>query len=142
MLQELAKKVPILSKLLLPTAGTAWPQILNSDGTMPVWLIFQLLSNVLISKGFEIIGVSPDDVKKHAKFVDKYSLPFTLVADTDTSIARAYGVWGRKKFMGKEYDGILRTTFVIDENGVIEKVIDKVDTKDSSGQLLAEMGMS
>jgi peroxiredoxin Q/BCP len=96
----------------------------------------------LKSKGFEIIGVSPDDVKKHAKFVDKYSLPFTLVADTDTSIARAYGVWGRKKFMGKEYDGILRTTFVIDENGVIEKVIDKVDTKDSSGQLLAEMGMA
>ena len=54
----------------------------------------------------------------------------------------AYGVWGRKKFMGKEYDGILRTTFVIDENGVIEKVIDKVDTKDSTGQLLAEMGLS
>lgn len=95
----------------------------------------------LRAKGFEIIGVSPDDVKKHAKFAEKYSLPFTLIADTDTAIARAYGVWGRKKFMGKEYDGILRTTFVIDETGVIEKVIDKVDTKDSSGQLLAEMGM-
>lgn len=96
----------------------------------------------LSSKGFVVIGVSPDNEKKHAKFVEKYALPFTLIADTEKNVAMAYGVWGRKKFMGKEYDGILRTTFVIDEQGVIEKVIDKVDTKDSTGQLLAEMGLS
>lgn len=96
----------------------------------------------LTSKGFAVVGVSPDNEKKHAKFIEKYALPFTLIADTEKNIAMAYGVWGRKKFMGKEYDGILRTTFVIDENGVIEKVIDKVDTKDSTGQLLAEMGLS
>jgi peroxiredoxin Q/BCP len=96
----------------------------------------------LTSKGFVVIGVSPDNEKKHAKFVEKYALPFTLIADTDKTVAMAYGVWGRKKFMGKEYDGILRTTFVIDEQGVIEKVIDKVDTKDSTGQLLSEMGLS
>ena len=96
----------------------------------------------LSSKGFVVIGVSPDNEKKHAKFVEKYALPFTLIADTEKNIAMAYGVWGRKKFMGKEYDGILRTTFVIDEQGVIEKVIDKVDTKDSTGQLLSEMGLS
>lgn len=96
----------------------------------------------LTSNGFVVIGVSPDNEKKHAKFVEKYALPFTLIADTDKNVAMSYGVWGRKKFMGKEYDGILRTTFVIDEQGVIEKVIDKVDTKDSTGQLLAEMGLS
>lgn len=94
----------------------------------------------LTQKGFAVIGVSPDNEKKHAKFVDKYSLPFTLLADTEKNIALAYGVWGKKKFMGREYEGILRTTFVIDETGVVSHVIDKVDTKDSTGQLLKVVG--
>jgi len=95
----------------------------------------------LTGKGLVVIGVSPDDEKKHLKFIDKYQIPFTLLADTDKVVANAYGVWGPKKFMGKEYDGIHRTTFIIDENGVIEHVIDKVDTKDSAGQVLKLLGL-
>ena len=90
----------------------------------------------LQSEGYEILGVSPDSVKKHVKFQEKYHLPFNLLADEDHSVAMAYGVWGEKKFMGRAYMGILRTTFVIDENGKIERVISKVDTADHAGQLL------
>ena len=90
----------------------------------------------LTKKGFTIIGVSPQDEKSHNKFKAKYDLPFELIPDTDKSIAQAYEVWGKKKFMGKEYEGILRTTFVINGKGVIEKVIEKVDTKNSTKQLL------
>jgi peroxiredoxin Q/BCP len=97
--------------------------------------------STLTKKGFTVIGVSPDTEKSHEKFKKKYDLPFELVPDTDQTIATAYGVWGRKKFMGREYDGILRTTFVIDENGKIATVIDKVDTQDSTNQLLEAMGM-
>ena len=95
----------------------------------------------LTKKGFTIVGVSPDSEKSHDKFKAKYDLPFELVPDTDHSIAEAYGVWGRKKFMGREYDGILRTTFVIDDKGKIEAVIDKVDTKESTKQLLNTLGL-
>ncbi len=83
----------------------------------------------LKAKGFEIVGVSPDSEKSHKGFADKHELPFPLIADTDKTIATAYGTWGLKKFMGREYMGIIRTTFVIDGNGVIEKVFDKVNTK-------------
>jgi thioredoxin-dependent peroxiredoxin len=86
--------------------------------------------------GYEILGVSPDSVKKHVKFREKYHLPFSLLADEDHSIAEAYGVWGPKKFMGRSYDGIHRTTFVIDEQGRIERIIEKVDTGKHSEQLL------
>lgn len=79
--------------------------------------------------GFEIVGVSPDSEKSHQRFIDKHQLPFRLIADTDNAIATAYGTWGLKKFMGREYMGIIRTTFVIDANGIIEKVFCKVDTK-------------
>ena len=95
----------------------------------------------LTKKGFTVIGVSPDNEKSHGKFKKKYDLPFELVPDTDQTIANAYGVWGLKKFMGREYMGILRTTFVIDEKGKIVTVIDKVDTQDSTNQLLEAMGM-
>lgn len=88
----------------------------------------------LTKDGYDVIGVSPDSEKSHQKFIEKQNLPFRLIADTDTSIARAYGVWGPKKFMGKEYDGIHRTTFVINQ-GMIEKVITKVDTKNHVDQL-------
>lgn len=89
-----------------------------------------------LSKGYDILGVSPDSVKKHVKFQEKYQLPFGLLADEDHSIAEAFGVWGPKKFMGRSYDGIHRTTFVIDENGNIERIIEKVDTDKHTEQLL------
>lgn len=92
--------------------------------------------SALQNAGFEVLGVSTDPVKSHRKFVDKYSLPFRLLADTEKLVVEAFGVWGLKKFMGKEYMGISRTTFVIDEKGVIIKVIDKVETKSHSAQIL------
>ncbi len=90
----------------------------------------------LTKSGFTVVGVSPDNEARHEKFKTKYELPFQLIADTDHSIAEAYGVWGLKKFMGREYMGILRTTFVINDKGVITHVIQKVDTKESAKQLL------
>ena len=95
--------------------------------------------SVLKKEGFELLGVSPDDPKKHKKFIDKYSLPFPLIADTEKEILNAYGVWGPKKFMGREYDGVHRTTFVIDEAGKIEKIIAKVNTKAHAEQILDGM---
>ena len=92
----------------------------------------------LRNAGYEVLGVSPDKATKHRKFVDKYELPFRLLADIDKEAANAYGVWGRKKFMGREYDGINRTTFLIDEKGVIEDIITKVRTKDHGAQILEE----
>jgi len=86
--------------------------------------------------GYELIGVSADTALKQQKFIDKNNLPFPLLADVDKKVIMAYNVWGLKKFMGKEYDGIHRTTFVIDENGVIEQIITKVKTKIHSEQLL------
>lgn len=91
---------------------------------------------VLLSKGFVVLGVSPDSEKSHLKFIADHNLPFPLIADTDKVIANTYGVWGPKKFMGRTYDGIHRTTFVIDENGFICEVIEKVDTKNHAGQIL------
>jgi peroxiredoxin Q/BCP len=79
--------------------------------------------------GFEIIGVSPDSERSHAGFDSKHALGFTLLSDADHAIAEAYGVWGEKRFMGRAYMGMIRTTFIIDEKGVIEKIFDKVDTK-------------
>ena len=92
--------------------------------------------SVLKKEGFELLGVSPDNPQKHQKFIDKYSLPFPLIADTEKEILNAYGVWGPKKFMGKEYDGVHRTTFIIDEAGKIEKIITKVNTKAHAEQIL------
>ncbi|MBB4080813.1 peroxiredoxin Q/BCP [Lewinella aquimaris] len=90
----------------------------------------------LREQGFELLGVSPDPVKKHQKFADKYDLPMPLLADEDHSIMDAYGVWGPKKFMGREYDGVHRTTFVVGGDGKIERVIAKVDTKSHAAQLM------
>ena len=87
-------------------------------------------------RGYEIIGVSPDSEKSHTGFIAKYNLPFTLIADTEKTIATAYGVWAEKKMYGRAYMGILRTTFVIDENGVIENIIEKVDTKNHASQII------
>ena len=84
-----------------------------------------------------ILGVSPDSTKSHDKFINKFQLPFTLLADEDKKMCQDYGVWVEKSMYGKKYMGVARTTFIIDENGVIKKIIDKVDTKNSSQQVLA-----
>jgi len=90
----------------------------------------------LLNEGFEVLGVSTDDEKSHQKFITKYSLPFSLIADTDKKIVEAYGVWVEKNMYGKKYMGVARKTFIIDKNGLIRKIIDKVDTKNSSTQVL------
>jgi peroxiredoxin Q/BCP len=90
----------------------------------------------LLGKGYEVIGVSVDDEKSHKKFETKYSLPFTLIADTGHSIVEAYDVWKEKNMYGKKYMGTARTTFVINGEGLIDHVIEKVDTKASSQQVL------
>lgn len=90
----------------------------------------------LIRQGYVVLGVSPDPLKAHVKFTEKYELPFSLLPDSDKKIIQAFGVWGPKKFMGKSYDGVYRTTFVIDENGIIEKVFTQVDTKNHTDQIL------
>jgi len=88
------------------------------------------------AQGYEILGVSADSAKRQQNFINKYELPFPLLADEDHAVINAFGVWGPKKFMGREYDGIHRTTFVIDENGMLEDVILKVKTKDHAAQIL------
>ncbi|MDP4265882.1 MAG: thioredoxin-dependent thiol peroxidase [Bacteroidota bacterium] len=91
---------------------------------------------VLLSKGLKIIGVSNDSEASHQKFKEKYNLPFPLIADTDKKIVNDYQVYGPKNFMGKEVIGIRRTTFIISENGIIENIITKVNTKDHTKQIL------
>ena len=86
--------------------------------------------------GYEVIGVSKDSAASHVKFADKYSLPFTLIADVDTTLNQEFGVWQMKKMCGREYMGTVRTTFLIDEQGVVTDIIKKVDTKDSANQIL------
>ncbi len=87
-------------------------------------------------QGYEILGVSPDSSKKHTNFIAKNNLPFSLLADENLSIINAYGVWAEKKTFGKTYMGVVRTTFVIDEKGIIEKIIDKVESKVHATQIL------
>lgn len=94
----------------------------------------------LKAKGIEVLGVSVDDEKSHQKFITKHNLPFTLLADTDQKIVEAYGVWGEKNMYGKKYMGTNRTTFVIDEEGNIVHIIRKVDTKNSTAQVLELLG--
>ena len=86
--------------------------------------------------GYVLLGVSADTELKQKKFADKFNLPFPLLADTEKTILNSFGVWGPKKFMGKEYDGIHRMTFILDEDGVIERVIDKVKAKTHAEQIL------
>ena len=90
----------------------------------------------LQAKGFELLGVSADSQKRQTNFKNKYEFPFPLLADEDKTVINAFGVWGPKKFMGREYEGIHRTTFVIDEKGVIEDIILKVKTKAHTEQIL------
>lgn len=92
---------------------------------------------LLKKKGYVVLGVSADEEKKHVKFIKKYSLPFQLLADVDKKIITAYDVWGEKQFMGRIFDGIVRTTFVIDEQGIIKKIIRDVKTKEHTEQILS-----
>jgi peroxiredoxin Q/BCP len=96
----------------------------------------------LLSKGFAILGVSPDNEKSHTKFRSKFDLPFSLIADPETKIIQAYNVWGEKNLYGKTYMGVLRTTYVIDETGHILKIITKVNTGDHTKQILDELGIN
>ena len=86
--------------------------------------------------GYEIVGVSKDSAASHTKFADKFQLPFTLIADTETTLNQAFGVWQKKKMAGREYMGTVRTTFIINEEGIVEDIITKVDTKNSAAQIL------
>ena len=90
----------------------------------------------LQTEGYELLGVSADSEERQSKFKDKYKFPFPLLADEDHKVINAFGVWGPKKFMGREYDGIHRKTFVVDGDAIVTKIIDKVKTKDHAAQLL------
>jgi len=91
--------------------------------------------NSLLAKGYAVIGVSPDSEKSHKGFSAKYSLPFPLIADTSKKILADYGVWGEKKMYGRSYMGVIRTTFIIDEKGIIENIISKVETATHTEQI-------
>ena len=90
----------------------------------------------LLSKGYVVLGVSADTEQKHQKFIEKYDLPFPLLADTEKEIIESYGIWQEKKTFGKTYMGIVRTTFVINEEGIVEEIIEKVKTADHTQQIL------
>jgi thioredoxin-dependent peroxiredoxin len=90
----------------------------------------------MLKAGYAVIGVSADSVSKHQKFIKKYDLPFPLIADEKRALINAYDVWGKKQFMGRIYDGIIRTTFIIDEKGIIEEVISDIDTVEHAAQIL------
>jgi peroxiredoxin Q/BCP len=90
----------------------------------------------LLKSGIQVVGVSADSIKSHVKFSEKYHLPFPLIADENKEIIQQYGVWGEKKFMGKVYDGIHRTTFLINEDGIIAGIIDKPNTKNHTEEIL------
>jgi len=95
-----------------------------------------------LSKGYEVVGVSPDSEASHTKFVEKYGLKFNLIADTEKEVLQAYGVWGEKVNYGKTYMGVIRTTFVISEEGVIAKIFRKVDTKEHTVQIIKELSIN
>ncbi len=89
-----------------------------------------------LAKGYEVVGISPDSVVSHKKFADKFQFGFNLIADPETEILQAYGVWGEKSMYGRKYMGVFRTTFVINKEGVIEEIFDKVDTKNHTEQII------
>lgn len=96
--------------------------------------------DLLKKKGFELLGVSPDSPKKHQNFIKKYDLPYPLLADTQQEVVKAYGVWGPKQLYGRTYDGVYRTTFVIDKKGVITRIFTKVDAEAHARQILDAVG--
>lgn len=121
------------SKLIL----FAYPKA-NTPGCTAEACNLQDNYDLLHTKGFKILGISADDSKKQQNFKEKHGFKYPLIPDTEKQILKIYGIWGMKKNYGKEYEGIFRTTFIIDENGMIEKVFTKVDTKSHSEQILKE----
>lgn len=97
--------------------------------------------SALQKKGIQVIGVSPDDEKSHIKFIDKHELPYTLLADPEQVMLNAYGVWGEKSMYGRKYMGVLRTTFLINEEGKIHDIISKVEAKNHAAQILKLWGL-
>lgn len=91
--------------------------------------------------GYEIYGISPDSPKKHQKFIDKYEFQYSLLADPEKEMINAFGIWGPKKFMGREYDGLHRTTFLLDEEGKISLIIEKVKTKEHAEQIIEALSL-
>lgn len=94
-----------------------------------------------IAKGFEVVGISPDSTASHTKFSKKYGLKFNLIADTEKKILQDYGVWAEKSMYGKKYFGVIRTTFIIDEQGIIKEVFTKVNTKDHTNQIMETLNI-
>jgi len=94
-----------------------------------------------LNKGYDVVGVSPDSEKSHVKFIDKFGLKFNLIADTNHEILEAFGAWGEKSMYGRKYMGVIRTTYVIDENGTIEAVFEKVKTKDHTNQIIEALNI-
>lgn len=92
--------------------------------------------SALKAQGYEVLGVSPDSVESHSRFKNKYQLPFTLLSDPERKIIEAYGVWGEKQMFGNKYEGLLRTTFVIDGNGMIERIIKRPKSKDHADEII------
>ncbi|MBE6251787.1 MAG: thioredoxin-dependent thiol peroxidase [Bacteroidales bacterium] len=90
----------------------------------------------MVARGYNVIGVSKDSVKSHKNFAEKYSLPFTLLADTSTEMIQAFGAWGEKSLYGRKYMGTVRSTFIFDEAGILTEIIEKVDTKNHAAQIL------
>ncbi|MCW0483533.1 thioredoxin-dependent thiol peroxidase [Gaoshiqia sediminis] len=98
--------------------------------------------DVWLAKGYEVVGVSPDSVASHKRFADKYGFKFNLIADTEHEILEAYGAWGEKSMYGKKYMGVLRSTYVINEEGVIDEVFEKVQTKDHTNQIIKALDLN
>lgn len=92
----------------------------------------------LLKKGYKVFGVSPDSEKSHQRFIKKHNLPFPLLADTEHKMVEAYGVWGEKTLFGRTYMGVLRTTFIINKNGIIEEIISKVESSKHTDQILGK----
>ena len=92
--------------------------------------------DALVAAGYNVVGVSKDSAASHTKFIEKHSLPFTLLADTTTEMQQVFGVWAEKKLYGRTYMGTLRKTFIFNEDGILEKIIEKVDTKNHAAQIL------
>lgn len=91
----------------------------------------------MVAEGYNVVGVSKDSVRSHKNFAQKFDLPFTLLADTSTEMIQAFGAWGEKSMYGRKYMGIIRKTFIFDENGILTEIIEKVDTKNHAQQILA-----
>lgn len=114
----------------------------NTPGCTAEACSFRDHYKILKDQGYVVLGVSADSAKKHQNFMAKYDLPFPLIPDEQKEIIQAYGVWGKKKFMGREFDGIHRETFLIDEGGKIEKIFKKVKSKEAAQQILAAQARS